>query len=100
MHKSQCLYSDNIYQCTRYRYHFNKRTKMWSPVLVMEPKEYNYIPELISSVFKKRKTTAGPVTQKLSVAPDDPRNIDKNIAAVPKPPMEELLQQHKSRFGS
>ncbi|XP_028418401.1 uncharacterized protein LOC114543734 [Dendronephthya gigantea] len=82
----------------RYKAHYSKRTKQWCPVAVLEPKEYKYLPELITAIFEKRRTTPGHVTQKLGLAPDDPRNIARNIAVVPQPPMEELLRQHKTRF--
>lgn len=82
----------------RYKSHYSKRTKQWCPVAVLEPKEYNYMPELIVAIFETRKTTPGHVTQRLGLAPDDPRNIAKNIAVVPQPPMEELLRRHQTRF--
>lgn len=58
-----------------------------------------YIPNLLVDIFVKRETVPGPVDQKLTLSADDPRNIDKNIAATPQPSMEELLQSHQSRSG-
>ena len=56
------------------------------------------MPELIAAIFEKRKTTPGNVTQRLGLGPDDPRNIAKNIAVVPQPPMNELLRRYQTRF--
>ena len=55
------------------------------------------MPELIVAIFEKRKTTPDNVTQRLGLDPDDPQNIAKNIAVVPRPPMEELLR-HQTIF--
>ena len=82
----------------RYKAHYSKRATQWCPVAILEPKEYKYTPELIVAIFKKRKTTPGNVTQRLGLAPDDPRNIARNIAVVPQPPMEELLRRQQTRF--
>ena len=42
---------------------------------------------------------SGRVSQRLSMDPDDQKRIGTNIAIVPPPTVEELLQSHKSRFG-
>jgi hypothetical protein len=74
------------------RLHSSKRTKVWQPVNVLEPKEYAYIPELLVNVFQKRVDVQGSVTQRLVRSADDPRNIAPNIAAVPRPTLQEALQ--------
>lgn len=71
---------------------------MYCVVPILEPKEYNYIPELLVAIFEKRKATPGHVTQKLTLAADDPRRIATNIALQHKPSKEELMERHFSRF--
>lgn len=66
---------------------------------MLQPKEYKYIPDLIVKIFQKRMNVPGPITQKLALPPSDPRNIAPNIAPTPRPPMEQLLESHRSRFS-
>lgn len=73
---------------------------MWRPVTVLKPKEYSYLPDLIVKIFDKRVAVPGPVTQRLGLSADDPRNIAPNIAVTAQPPMEQLLQSHQSRFSN
>lgn len=80
------------------RLHYSKRTKVWRPVNVLEPKEYAYIPELLALIFQKRVDIPGPVTQRLVRSADDPRNIAPNIAATPRPTLQEALENYQSRF--
>jgi hypothetical protein len=68
-------------------------------VAVLEPKQYKYLPDLLVKIFLKRRNVPGRVSQRLSMDPDDPKIICPNIAIVPPPTVEELLQSHKSRFG-
>jgi hypothetical protein len=42
---------------------FGKRTKQWSAVKVLEPKTYNYIPNLMEKIFRKRASTKGGVNR-------------------------------------
>jgi hypothetical protein len=64
---------------------------------VLQPKEYSYIPSLIVKIFGEQMKT-GSVNQKLVRIEEDPRNIAPNIAVVPRPSIQHLLQAHKSRF--
>jgi hypothetical protein len=77
---------------------FSKRTKQWSAVKVLEPKAYNYIPNLLEKIFGKRASTKGGVNRKIAVLEEDPRRIAPNISAIPPPSVESLLEAHKSRF--
>ena len=80
------------------RLHYSKRTKVWRAVNILQPKEYAYIPELLSLIFQKRVDVPGPVTQRLVRSADDPRNIAPNIAATPRPTLQEALENYQTRF--
>ncbi len=74
---------------------FSKRTQRWTAVKVLEPKTYNYIPELISKVFEKKESSGAHV----GVSSEDPVRIAPNISAVPPPSVQSLVESHKSRFN-
>lgn len=82
-----------------YRAKFNKRSSKWAPQKVKEAKDYGYIPDLIGIILGMRKDTPGHLSQKAELSETDPRKIKPNAAKVPKPTMEVLIQEHKSRFG-
>jgi hypothetical protein len=86
-------------QFSRYKGQYSKRTKVWRPVAVLQKKENAYLPELIVKIFRKRLDVHGPVTQKLGLALNDPRNITQSIAPTPRQPMEQLLARHRSRYS-
>ena len=69
-------------------------------VPILEPKKYSYIRQLLVEIFLKRRNVPGPVNQQLTMDPHDPRRISGNIASVPPPPVDELLQLHESRFAT
>ena len=77
---------------------FSKRTKQWTAVKVLKAKEYAYIPKLLESIFGKRASTKGGVSQKISVLEEDPKRIAPNISAIPPPSVQSLMETHKSRF--
>ncbi len=78
---------------------FSKRTQRWTAVKVLEPKTYNYIPELISKVFEKKESSGAHVSQQIGVSSEDPVRIAPNISAVPPPSVQSLVKSHKSRFN-
>ncbi|CAB4040405.1 Hypothetical predicted protein [Paramuricea clavata] len=82
----------------RTRRQYSKRTKRWRPVKILEPKKYTYIPGLIKKVFEERALSSGGVNRVIGLSPDDPRNVAHNIAAVPAPTINSLIECHKSRF--
>jgi hypothetical protein len=82
----------------RTRRQYSKRTKRWRPVKFLEPKKYTYIPGLIKKVFEERALSGGGVNRVIGLSPDDPRNVAHNIAAVPAPTINSLIECHKSRF--
>ncbi|XP_028417304.1 uncharacterized protein LOC114541702 isoform X2 [Dendronephthya gigantea] len=82
----------------RYGRKFSKRTQQWCRVRVLVPKEFSYIPELMQKVFIKRITSDGNVNKRLGIPSDDPRQIAPNIAPVPPPSVQTLVDTHKTRF--
>ncbi|CAB3991833.1 Hypothetical predicted protein [Paramuricea clavata] len=80
-----------------HRGQYSKHTKQWRPVTVLQPKDYGYIPTLIVKIFEEQLKT-GNVNRKIVRGADDPRNIAANIAVMPRPSIEHLVQVHKSRF--
>ena len=81
-----------------YRAKFSKRTKQWAPQKVKVGKDYGYIPHLMGGIFEMRGKTEGHLSQHVSLASNDPCNLQPNIASVPKPDMKTLLNDNKSRF--
>ena len=59
-------------------------------------KGYEYIPVMISKVFRRRQDDVNSVTQSVPLNESDPRIISKTIAHQPPPPTKEIAQ--KSRF--
>ena len=80
-----------------HRLHRSRSAPEWRAVTVLKPKEYTYIPLLIQKIFEKQ-VSAGSVNQKVVRGENDPRNIAPNIAIVPRPSIQHLLDTHKSRF--
>jgi hypothetical protein len=68
-------------------------------VVVLQPKEYEYLPELVVKIFEKRLSVKGPITQSLELSRNDPRKISSSIASVSRPSMEQLLESQRSRFS-
>ena len=67
-----------------YRAQYSKRTKQWRPVTLLQPKQYKYIPELIAAIYEEQ-LKKGSVNTTIQRSAQDPRNIDENIAIVPRP---------------
>ena len=88
----------------KYRVLYSKRTRQGRPAPVLKPKEYKYVPNLLLKIFQKRASVPGHVDQRLGMSDtysdDDPRKISSTIAAIPRPSMEQLLQEHQSRYSN
>ena len=82
----------------RFERQFSKRTKRWYPVKVLEPKNYAYIPALMKMVFMQKGRSNTPVSARVGMSSDDPRQIAPNISAVPPPSVQVLVDSHTSRF--
>jgi hypothetical protein len=75
----------SIFKFLRCKNQYIKRTKVWRPVVVLQKKEeYVYLPELVVKIFQKRLDVPGPITQRLGLASNDPRNIARSIAPIPR----------------
>lgn len=81
------------YQCK-----YSKASGRFSVVPLMEKKKYEFMPELMQKVFTQKAKTPGRIRQHVSLAMDDPRRIHPRISMLPRPTIEELVQQQKSRF--
>lgn len=57
------------------------------------------MPELIIKILKRCADVPGPITQRLGISENDPCAIVPSIAPVQRPPIEQLLESHKSRFS-
>ena len=62
-------------------------------------KTYSYISSLLHRVITAKLKDKGNMKRKRIMEPDDPCQIAQTIAEVPAPPLTEMLQKHKSRFG-
>ena len=87
---------DTVNAFHRTRCQYSKRTKRWRPVKILKPKEYKYIPDLIKTVFEERALSGGNVNRVVGLAAEDPRNIARNIASVPRPTIKSLIQSQDS----
>ena len=76
----------------RFRYVYPKGMKDWVVRPVFEEKTKPHVTEMLCSVLEMRDTGEEP--EQVQV-PDLP----KIIAPIPRPPKEDLLARHVSRFG-
>ena len=75
---------------------YNPRMRQWDVKTVKVEKGYEYIPLLISKVFRRREDDVDSVTQSVPLNESDPGLISKTIAHLPPPPTKEIAQ--RSRF--
>ena len=62
---------------------YNPRTRQWDVKTVKVEKGYEYIPLLISKVFRRREDDVDSVTQSVPLNESDPGLISKTIAHLP-----------------
>ena len=75
---------------------YNPRTRQWDVKIVKVEKGYEYIPVLISKVFRRREDDVDSVTRNVPLNDSNPGLISKTIAHLPPPPTKEIAQ--RSRF--
>jgi hypothetical protein len=75
---------------------YNPRTRQWDIKIVKVEKGYEYIPVLISKVFRRREDDVDSVTRSVPLNESDSGLISKTIAHLPPPPTKEIAQ--RSRF--
>lgn len=76
----------------RYRRCFPKAHKRWVVKPIMQPKTYNFLPDLQRGVLKKCEDGN-------AVALVREVNLPQNIASEPAPDKQELICRHGSRFS-
>lgn len=81
-----------------YRKVYNKRSKQWTVSAEREPKTYWYVSDLQKHIVNSCINDREPKTRPRGFEMDDPRKIAPTIAAVPAPPLSELIENHRSRF--
>ncbi|XP_071482700.1 uncharacterized protein [Diadema antillarum] len=77
---------------------WSKHAGDWVLFKVRAPKNYNYLPGLMTRILQRRLSDSKPVHRAAEPLPTDPRKIRESLARHPQPSMEELLQKRKSRF--
>ncbi len=83
----------------RYRRSYSKRTRHWFPVPIKVPKHYSYVGDIQRKVIDRRLADDQPVVRKIEKEADDARLIKPNLAPIPPPPTQELVQTNQSRLG-
>ncbi|XP_071792699.1 uncharacterized protein [Asterias amurensis] len=84
------------------KYHraYSKHSQSWVVKPVMQKKKYNYLTDLMVSVFQARLDDTQLLRRKTEMLANDPRRIASTIAPIPPPPTEELVAKHQSRFST
>ncbi|XP_071827646.1 uncharacterized protein [Apostichopus japonicus] len=82
----------------RFQCKYSKSTGRFSAQPLMEQKSYGYLPELMGLIFLQRANTTGPLNQQVPMKENDPKRIHPRISLLPRPPIQELIKCHKSRF--
>ena len=73
----------------RFKATFPKSQKAWRIKPIREPKEYSYLEDLVQRIIDTHLNPSQAVAR---------RNLPVNIAKEERPPIEFLIEQHKSRF--
>jgi hypothetical protein len=74
-----------------YKAVFPKSQKEWRLKPIKEEKDYAYYDDLVQRTIHTQLNQPSPL-------PPQP-NLPANIAKTPRPPLQELIQQRKTRFG-
>lgn len=87
-----------FYSFYRWQRSYNKKTARWSVHAVKEEKSYVYIKDLIKSIVCMRMEDRIGMNRRVVLEPDDPRRLSAHLAAIPPPPIHEIVANQKSRF--
>ena len=79
---------------------FSKRSKNWRVEVVKEPKSYEFWPTLGTRILLKRVDDDDSILRKITISPDNPKNIDPSIALKPIPKTIDLVKKSLSRFAA
>ncbi|XP_063956776.1 uncharacterized protein LOC129269419 isoform X1 [Lytechinus pictus] len=78
---------------------WSKHAGDWVTTKVRTAKKYTYMPGMVSRILERRCRDDQPLHRPAVMLPNDPRQIRKSLAPLPRPPMENLLEKKKSRFN-
>ena len=79
----------------RYRVAFPKGRKDWVAKPISEAKSYSYIANMMTRVVEVRLSEPQDLfASQISIPP-----LPDNIAPVPRPPKDDVIAEHKSRFS-
>ena len=94
MKERRCAMLNGIYYChiqnivrfvflySRTKQYYSKGTKAYSKQKMKVAKDYKYVPDLMTEIFKLRQESDVHLDVKAIVLPEDPRRIRPNIAAT------------------
>ena len=78
---------------------YSKRTKKWHAEPVKKPKEYTYIPHLMSQVLRCRYSDPQTVTRLMPRPASHPKNLAPTIAMKQPTATAELVKYRLARYG-
>ncbi|XP_053383459.1 uncharacterized protein LOC123541393 [Mercenaria mercenaria] len=77
---------------------WSKRSSTWSTYQEREPKQYQYIPEMMIGMIEDFKSSDTPLTAPSKMSPSDPRKLKRTLAPESPPPTKFLFSEKKSRY--
>ena len=72
---------------------YNQRTRQWDVKVVKADKGYEYVPVLMSKIFRRRAEDCEGVARIVDLNASDPAIISPTIAHTPAPPTKEIAQR-------
>jgi len=86
--------------CFQFRLHraYSKRNNNWTSHVEKVPKEYLYIPELLTTMFDHLIESDEPLTSPVPLTPSDPRKQKRTLSRGSPPSTKSLFETKKSRF--
>ena len=77
---------------------YRKQSKKWDVTPLLMPKQYQYIPELLSVISKERENSSFALKHKDPVLTAHPSTIQKTIAHKPPEDTDELVAKKRTCF--
>eukprot|EP00112_Aurelia_sp_Birch-Aquarium-sp1_P002028 Seg1221.6 transcript_id=Seg1221.6/GoldUCD/mRNA.D3Y31 product="hypothetical protein" protein_id=Seg1221.6/GoldUCD/D3Y31 len=77
---------------------WSKKAGRWIPMLIKEPKKYEYMGNLMAIILKARSDDGKSVKRIVGLAADDPRRGRPTIAKLPTKQTKDLVSEKLSRF--
>lgn len=88
-----------LYFIYRLRRIFSKRSNNWTCYVQKEPKRYEYVDDMITSMLRHYAECDEKLTEQTELTPQDPRKLKRLLTDVSPPPTKTLFVRKKSRFG-